>query len=84
MYKFTLEGGDSNLTVSVPQLDTLVRFTPNVSQLGFASPTDVLPTRLQLLAHYVLGGEGGIRTPDTVTRIHPFQGCAINHSATSP
>ena len=29
-------------------------------------------------------GERGIRTPDTVARIHPFQGCAIDHSAISP
>ncbi len=30
------------------------------------------------------GGEKGIRTLDTVTRIHAFQACAFNHSATSP
>ncbi len=30
------------------------------------------------------GGEGGIRTLDTVSRIHAFQACAFNHSATSP
>jgi hypothetical protein len=30
------------------------------------------------------GGEKGIRTLDTVTRIHTFQACAFNHSATSP
>ena len=31
-----------------------------------------------------LGGERGIRTPDTVSRLHAFQACALNHSATSP
>jgi hypothetical protein len=31
-----------------------------------------------------LGGERGIRTLDTVSRIHAFQACALNHSATSP
>src|SRR5215207_5730784 len=30
------------------------------------------------------GGRGGIRTPDTVSRIHTFQACALNHSATLP
>ena len=30
------------------------------------------------------GGESGIRTRDTVSRIHTFQACAFNHSATSP
>ena len=30
------------------------------------------------------GGEGGIRTPDTVSRIPVFKTGAINHSATSP
>src|SRR5581483_6465553 len=30
------------------------------------------------------GGEGGIRTPDTVTRMPHFECGAFNHSATSP
>jgi hypothetical protein len=30
------------------------------------------------------GGRSGIRTHDTVTRIHAFQACAFNHSATRP
>ena len=30
------------------------------------------------------GGERGIRTLDTVSRIHAFQACAFSHSATSP
>ena len=30
------------------------------------------------------GGERGIRTLDTVARIHAFQACAFSHSATSP
>ena len=30
------------------------------------------------------GGEKGIRTLDTVARIHAFQACAFNHSATDP
>ena len=32
----------------------------------------------------VTGGGGGIRTRDTVSRIHTFQACAFNHSATPP
>ena len=30
------------------------------------------------------GGEGGIRTLDTFTRIHTFQACSFNRSDTSP
>ena len=35
-------------------------------------------------ANRAIGGEGGIRTHDTVSRIHAFQACALSHSATSP
>jgi hypothetical protein len=31
-----------------------------------------------------IGGEGGIRTLETVARLHAFQACAFDHSATSP
>ena len=31
-----------------------------------------------------LCGEEGIRTPETVSRLHAFQACALSHSATSP
>jgi hypothetical protein len=30
------------------------------------------------------GGEGGIRTRDTLSGIHTFQACSFNHSDTSP
>ncbi len=30
------------------------------------------------------GGQRGIRTLDTVARIHAFQACAFSHSATCP
>src|SRR5690606_35608908 len=30
------------------------------------------------------GGEKGIRTLETVPRLHTFQACAFDHSATSP
>jgi hypothetical protein len=32
----------------------------------------------------IYGGGRGIRTLDTVSRIHTFQACAFNHSATPP
>src|SRR5215470_4801682 len=36
------------------------------------------------LANETIGGEGGIRTPGTVTRTPHFECGAFNHSATSP
>jgi hypothetical protein len=33
---------------------------------------------------FCCGGEGGIRTPDTVARMPHFECGAFNHSATSP
>src|SRR6266567_1860564 len=36
------------------------------------------------IVNLVRGGEGGIRTPDTVTRMPHFECGAFNHSATSP
>ena len=32
----------------------------------------------------VNGGQTGIRTLETVTRLHTFQACAFDHSATCP
>ena len=32
----------------------------------------------------IIGGQRGIRTPDTHKRIHAFQACAFNRSATCP
>ncbi len=37
-----------------------------------------------LLSESFYGGEGGIRTPDTLADIPPFQGGALGHYATSP
>ena len=36
------------------------------------------------LMNNVAGGGGGIRTLETVSRLHAFQACAFNHSATPP
>ncbi len=30
------------------------------------------------------GGEGEIRTPETLSDLHAFQACALGHYATSP
>ena len=40
--------------------------------------------RNYLMISMVYGGEGGIRTPGTVTRTPHFECGAIDHSATSP
>jgi hypothetical protein len=40
--------------------------------------------RQRTIANRVAGGEGGIRTPDTVARMPHFECGAFNHSATSP
>ena len=41
-----------------------------------------------MLKKYIIkksnGGETGIRTPEPVTQLLPFQGSAIDHSAISP
>ena len=38
---------------------------------------------LQIMS-FEIGGETGIRTPEPVAQLLPFQGCAIDHSAISP
>ena len=42
------------------------------------------PARLVSLQPKLHGGEGGIRTPDTLSGMPVFKTGAINHSATSP
>ena len=42
------------------------------------------PANLISRAFLRSGGEGGIRTLDTVSRIHTFQACSFNRSDTSP
>ena len=39
---------------------------------------------MQILKNADNGGEKGIRTLDTIARIHAFQACAFDRSATSP
>ena len=43
-----------------------------------------LAEAMNLTMHDNVGGGRGIRTLDTVTRIHAFQACAFSHSATPP
>ena len=40
-------------------------------------------TRIQAFS-LKYGGEGGVRTLDTLSRIHTFQACSFSHSDTSP
>ena len=40
--------------------------------------------RVWVIETGVAGGETGIRTLETVSRLHAFQACAFDHSATSP
>ncbi len=77
--------GDSKRTVSVSQLDTLVRFAPKVSQSGFESPRKASHALLTLrnLAKLVCGG-WEIRTPDQVAPMLPFQGSALDRYANPP
>ncbi len=41
-------------------------------------------TKRSVYKYLARGGGSGIRTRDTVSRIHTFQACAFNHSATPP
>ena len=52
--------------------------------LGYRGGLFDLKNDAQKVRHLKTGGEKGIRTPDTVKRIHDFQSCAFDHSATSP
>ncbi len=53
-----------------------VRFQPISGQSGYVGLLKPLSSDA--------GGESGIRTHDTVSRIHAFQACAFSHSAISP
>ena len=50
------------------------------SSAGFSAPQSAT----ERVARGRIGGGRGIRTLDTVPRIHTFQACAFNHSATPP
>ena len=60
---------------------TMAEILQTVPRVHRLSPVGEKRFTLQLVMH---GGEGGIRTPDTVTRMPHFECGAFNHSATSP
>ena len=45
---------------------------------------NVMNLSLQKYEFKSIGGETGIRTPEPVAQLLPFQGSAIDHSAISP
>ena len=49
-----------------------------------SEPPQANPTGARSTGAVRAGGEGGIRTPDTVARMPHFECGAFNHSATSP
>ena len=51
---------------------------------GLIDITKILSKRINFILGLINGGERGIRTLETVSRLHAFQACAFNHSATSP
>jgi hypothetical protein len=50
---------------------------------GQPHSSEKMPCKIRILS-LRYGGEGGIRTPDTVARMPHFECGAFNHSATSP
>ena len=56
------------------------------SNVGTLVGTDITLVQRIDISHEFLyvGGETGIRTLETVSRLHTFQACAFDHSATSP
>ncbi len=65
-----------------------MRSTPNAQRLAFYNPLNKGKFQLQdCIREFSTrgdGGEEGIRTLETVPRLHTFQACAFDHSATSP
>src|ERR1700722_11551333 len=65
-------GGRTN-----PHTESLVPFDPELSP----EPRDNSQLRPKYLRHRGLaGGEGGIRTPETLSSLHAFQACALNRA----
>ena len=65
---------------------TFHKNTTSPSNLGFESSDSVKRKFPNKQARWGIfsGGERGIRTLDTVSRIHTFQACSFNRSDTSP
>src|ERR1700751_3279702 len=60
------------------------RFVPVTCTYLNLSEAHNLLKLLDKKSYKICGGEGGIRTPDTVARMPHFECGAFNHSATSP
>ena len=77
-----------------PELALLIRFRAQVqSILGWPAMYRALHERSEYAVYQMLytacdalvhGGEGGIRTLETLADLHAFQACALGHYATSP
>jgi hypothetical protein len=73
LFGFAILGGNLSESIRLPIALRLVRRAWSIE--------------IQLLLQLVIppyGGGGGIRTRDTVSRIHTFQACAFSRSATPP
>src|SRR5205814_5499390 len=56
-----------------------------LSNMGsFTAPNHPPTNEPPIGGSFVGGGQGGIRTHETVSRPHAFQACAFSHSATCP
>jgi hypothetical protein len=78
---------------SEPTVELKIRCLNSICEIDFAIGHRVTPsdsgisagiTDSQLPDNTNTGGEGGIRTPDTLSGMPVFKTGAINHSATSP
>src|SRR5438445_8254388 len=62
-----------------------MRILPGVADLReYLNTWATVRGRKRTAANRLLGGGSGIRTHDTVSRIHAFQACALSHSAIPP
>lgn len=55
-----------------------------VAQYSSTTQNEKAPQLIELRGFSKCGGEGEIRTLDTVSCIHTFQACSLSHSDTSP
>ena len=67
-------GTDARENISLAQ--------PCIQTLETTKPLTSLETRGFVYIEF--GGEGEIRTLDTISCIHTFQACSLSHSDTSP
>jgi hypothetical protein len=65
-----------------PRIETASRLRRALRYLGFLNGLCSVADNVSVVVR--TGGGSGIRTHDTVSRIHAFQACAFSHSATPP